>query len=141
MELLHTYYDEQHHKYWFELFEPLSFSAFIENQKYRQLLLKRIGTYNYEKLEYVYANNHYPQDIINITASFNQVFNDEEINSVYSFNFQNLYANLTKNTHHNIVMSDSTKQLIESYFNNYSLTLNEIEHCIYGAILHSSDGA
>lgn len=141
MNLIHTYYDETSQKYWLELIEPLNFLSFIENQKYRSLLISKIGSANYEKLEYIYTNNHFPQNVVDISTNFKQVFSDEQINSIYQFNFQNLYENLAKKTHNNIIMSNSVKQLIESYFTNFSLTTSEIEHCIFGSILHTSDNA
>ncbi len=141
INLIKTYINQKDDKIWFEILEPLSFDKFVENQKYRQLLLKAIGTYNYEKLEYVYSNNHYPDSLVNISAPFESVFNDQDIKDIYRFNFENLYKNICKKTHINISLSNSSKQLIELFFNNYNLSINEIEHCIYNSFIHTTDNA
>lgn len=137
--LINTYYDSSQNKYWYQLNEPLKFDQFINNQKLRHLLIREIGIDNYEKLEYTYNNNHYPRNIVDITVKFDQVFHDEEIKSIYEFNFEQLYANVSLKTHTNIVLDELTKKIIESYFKNYNLNLNEIEHVLYQSFLKNQD--
>lgn len=135
--LIKTYVDNKTNNYCFELIEPLSFNDFINNQKFRHLLLKAIGQQNYEKMEYVYNNNHLSNDYVNISSNFDQVFKDQKLSQIYQFNFDQLYANIINKTHQSIIIPDHVKQLIEFYFNTYSLNINEIEHCIYNSVIES----
>ena len=137
--LLETYYDVDKQCYWFKLNEPLSFKKFIDNQKFRHLLIKNISQFQYERLEYIYNNDRLPSKLLNVTSQFNQVFNEKEINDVFEFNFNELYANISKNSHQSIVLNTEVKSLISFYFCNYNLNINEIEHCVYEAIVNQDN--
>jgi replication initiation and membrane attachment protein len=125
--------------YTFILNEPLNFNDFIANQKYRHLLIRGIGQANYEKLEYHYLANRVPDGAINVSTSFENVFNDSEITEVTSVNFQTLHAKLATCTSLPIVIDSDSKNTIESYFKNYDLSFNEIEKCVTSSITLTDD--
>ena len=133
--LLSTYLDPEENKYYFELHEPLTFNKFVDNQKYRHLLIKKIGQDAYEGLEYVYNNNHFPSNIVNISAPFDQVVKDEQIKSIFKFNFEQLFANIVKNTHQSININNDVKKLSEFNFSTYNMNINEIESCVINQLL------
>jgi replication initiation and membrane attachment protein len=125
--------------YTFVLNEPLNFKRFNENQKFRHLLIKQIGEINYQKLEYVYSANRIPSQANNITATFESVFNDQEIEEISLINFDDLYRRIASCTSLPIVINKEAKTIVESYFKNYDLSINEIEHVIYNAIVLTDD--
>jgi replication initiation and membrane attachment protein len=125
--------------YTFILNEPLSFQDFIANQKYRHLLIKNIGQTNYEKLEYIYLSSRIPRDAINVSTTFDNVFNDEEIQSITNVNFQNLYTKIASATSLPIVIEQTSKDVIESYFKSYDLSSKEIESCVLNSINITDD--
>ena len=130
-QLLRTYIDNESKKYYFELVEPVSFKEFVNNQKFRHILLQKIGQANYERLEYLYSNNHLPKSSLNISVNFDHIFRSADLQKIYEFNFNQLYENLSKKTHQVITLNEQVKDLISFFFNSYSLNLAEIEHCIY----------
>jgi replication initiation and membrane attachment protein len=119
--------------------EPLNFKAFNENQKFRHLLIRQIGETNYQKLEYVYGANRVPNQANNVTATFESVFDDEEINQISLMNFDELYKRITACTSLPIVIGKEAKAVVESYFKNYDLSINEIEHVIYNATVMTDE--
>jgi len=125
--------------YYFLINQPLEFHDFINNQKYRHLLIRNIGQINYEKLEYIYGNNHIPSDVNNISSTFEMVFNDQEVNQIQSFNFHQLYQMISASTSLPIVMSEEAKQVIETYYKTYDFTINEIQRCVYDSIIKNDN--
>jgi replication initiation and membrane attachment protein len=125
--------------YTFILNEPLNFSSFIANQKYRHLLIKNIGQVNYEELEYIYLANRIPQEAVNLSATFEQVFNDEEIQKITNVNFQDLYAKLAASTSLPVIIEQTSKDIIESFFKSYDLSTKEIEACVLNSINITDD--
>jgi replication initiation and membrane attachment protein len=119
--------------------EPLNFKTFNENQKFRHLLIKQIGEVNYQKLEYVYGANRIPSQAQNITATFESVFCDEEIEQISLMNFNELYQRIAACTSLPIVIGKEAKAVVESYFKNYDLSIKEVEHVIYNATVLTDD--
>ncbi len=140
--LLQTYLQESNDQlertYHFVIKQPLSFSKFIDNQKFRFLLIKSIGQLNYEKLEYMYMPSRVPADSTNVSSTFEIVFDDNDLSNVKTFNFDKLYENIAKNTSTVIVINNECKSIIESYHQNYNLSESEIEHIIYGCIVENN---
>lgn len=125
--------------YTFMTNEPLSFKKFIENQKFRHLLIRQIGQSNYERLEYLYGANRIPENAENVTATFDSIFHDDEINDVSLINFNELYERIAACTSMPIVIDKTCKSIVESYFKSYDLSISEIEHVIYSCIVVSDD--
>ena len=138
-QLLRTYIDNESKKYYFELVEPVSFKEFVNNQKFRHILLQKIGQANYERLEYLYSNNHLPKSSLNISVNFDHIFRSADLQKIYEFNFNQLYENISKKTHQVITLNEQVKDLINFFFNSYSLNLAEIEHCIYNAVIQNQN--
>ncbi len=139
LQLLRTYVDGNKTTYCFELIEPLSFVKFIDNQKFRHLLYKKIGRTNYERLEYLHLNNHLPKSFLNVSANFDLIFKDSELERIYEFNFNDLYKSISIKTHQVVLLNDQVKDLINFFFNSYNLTLSEIEHCVYNSIIQNEN--
>jgi replication initiation and membrane attachment protein len=119
--------------------EPLNFKNFNENQKFRHLLIKQIGEINYQKLEYVYSANRIPNNANNITVTFESVFNDHEIEEISLMNFDELYKRIAACTSLPITIGKEARAIVESYFKNYDLSINEIERAVYSAIVMTDD--
>jgi replication initiation and membrane attachment protein len=141
MNLLNTYYETNNDitTYDFLINEPLCFHDFISNQKYRHLLIKAIGQVNYEKLEFFYGSARVSSKSTNVTATFESVFNDNEINNVTAINFDELYQSLSSYTSTPIIINDESKRIIESYFKSYDLSLNEIQKIIIDSTTYTDD--
>lgn len=139
--LIKTYVDQNEpDNYYFELISPLSFEKFIDNQKYRHLLLNKIDQAGYEKLEYLYSNNVIPENLVNISASFEQVFNSQnQLKEIYQFNFERLYSALIADSHQTIILSTKVKQIIESFFSSYNLSTNDIQYCVHQSIVKNDN--
>ena len=139
--LIKTYVDQNEpDNYYFELISPLSFEKFIDNQKYRHLLLNKIDQAGYEKLEYLYSNNVIPENLVNISASFEQVFNNQnQLKEIYQFNFERLYSALIADSHQTIILSTKVKQIIESFFSSYNLSTNDIQYCVHQSIVKNEN--
>jgi replication initiation and membrane attachment protein len=125
--------------YTFIINEPLNFKLFNENQKFKHLLMKYIGETNYQKLEYVYSANRVPNQANNITVTFESVFNDQDIEEISLMNFDELYQRIAACTSLPIVIGKEAKAVVESYFKNYDLSINEIERGIYNAVVLTDD--
>jgi replication initiation and membrane attachment protein len=125
--------------YTFMINEPLNFNDFIANQKYRHLLIRNVGQLNYEKFEHHYLTNRVPDGAINVSTNFESVFNDSEIMEVTTMNFQALHAKLAACTSLPIIIDNSSKNTIESYFKKYDLSFNEIEKCVTNSIAMTDD--
>lgn len=143
MNLLNTYCEtndlDNVTTYNFVINEPLCFHDFISNQKYRHLLIRAIGQVNYEKLEFFYGSARVSNKSANVTATFESVFNDKDINSVTSINFEELYKKLSSFTSTPIIIGDEAKSIIESYFKSYDLSLNEIQRIITDSTIYTDD--
>ena len=139
LQLLRTYMDITKKEYCFELVEPLSFTKFIHNQKFRHLLYTKIGKTNYERLEYLHSNNHLPKTWLNVSVNFDIVFKDSELDKIYEFNFNDLYKNISYKTHQVVLLSNQVKDLINFFFSTYNLTLSEIEHCVYNSVVQNKE--
>lgn len=141
--MLQTYLVEKNDQseltYYFVIKQPLSFDHFINNQKYRHLLINAIGQLNYEKLEFMYMPQRVPSESTNVSSTFEMVFDDEKVNNIKTFNFDNLYKNIAKNTSTIVVINDQCKMIIENYHKNYNLSESEIEHILYGCIVSNEN--
>jgi replication initiation and membrane attachment protein len=125
--------------YTFVINEPLNFADFISNQKLRHLLIQSIGQINYERLEFIYSANRIPSDATNVSATFESIFNDDNIAKISTVNFQELYTQIAKGTSMPIMISNNAKSIIESYLKIYDLSLKEIQHAIYNCIVLNDD--
>ncbi|MDR2461948.1 MAG: hypothetical protein LBD05_01965 [Mycoplasmataceae bacterium] len=138
IDLIKTFVIEKENTstYYFQLNCPKSYEEFISNQKFRHLLLKKIGQKKYEEIEYIHNTKRIPADAINISSTFEKVFgNVEDLESISHENFDKLYEKIIKDYPHIIVFDDTSKSIIESYFKTYDLTIREISRCIYDSIV------
>lgn len=136
--LMNTYLNDDQKLLTFELVNPLIFNDFIQNQKFRHLLISKIGNINYDKL--VFFNTPYKiKNAKNISASFEIIYGNDELNKIKTFNFEELYKIISKKTNIPVILSSKDKEIIESYFTNYNITINEIASCIYSSIIKNND--
>ncbi|MDE7221947.1 MAG: hypothetical protein K2N40_01605, partial [Ureaplasma sp.] len=124
-----------------KLFPPLEYSEFINNCEFKQLLIKNIGKFNYENLQYYYNHEVIPNDYLLLDSSLD-VF--EKIDSIHSNN--NIHFDWNKITSKLIVMfnkrikiSDECKNIIlENYFYNL-LNENNLYDVIYKSSICQND--
>jgi len=136
MGLVSTYVstNDQDKIFIFVLNSCLSFEEFTSNPKYKALLIKKLSPANYEMIEYKYCNDQKLAESIEITKSFDNVFNDKDINDLNNIDFSKLYTNIQKTTSLPIVINDECKQIIENVYSKYQISLHDIEMTIYDSV-------
>lgn len=112
----------------------LAYQDFIANPKLKTLLINAIGTSNYEYLEFKNAPSSQLEDAIEITRSFDQVFNGNELKNVHILDFEKLYQNIQKTTSLPLVIDDNCKNIIQDVYAKYQISLKDIEFVIYDSI-------
>lgn len=112
----------------------LDYETFIANPKFKTLLINQIGTTNFEYLEYKFMPEQELLEAIEVTTSFDKVFNNDQLKDVKTINFETLYKNIQKTTSLPIVIDDNCKKIIEDVYVKYQLSLHDIEMVIYDSI-------
>ncbi|MCQ3914531.1 MAG: DnaD domain protein [Mycoplasmoidaceae bacterium] len=112
----------------------LAYQDFIANPKLKTLLINAIGTSNYEYLEFKNAPSSQLEEAIEITRSFDQVFNGNELKNVHILDFEKLYQNIQKTTSLPLVIDDNCKNIIQDVYAKYQISLKDIEFVIYDSI-------
>ncbi|WP_033159718.1 hypothetical protein [Mycoplasmoides alvi] len=141
IDLITTYLEEKANKKIFhiEIKQPLNWNHFISNEKLRHLLIEKIGLSEYERISLVFAGRRMPENVLNISATFNTIFNNEKINEIMSFNYDELYSYLKNNLDKTIVIDNNSKLIIETYFKTHNLSLDEIKFCVSNSIIKDSE--
>lgn len=117
----------------------LSYQEFISNPKLKTLLINQVGTTNFEYLEFKNAPATQLEEAIEITRSFDQVFNNVDIKNVPILDFEKLYQNIQKTTSLPIVIDENCKNIIQDVYAKYQISLKDIEFIIYDSI-NNMDG-
>lgn len=112
----------------------LDYETFISNPKFKTLLINKVGTTNFEYLEYKYTTEQDLMEAIEVTTGFDKVFNNNEINAVKTIDFESLYKQIQRTTSLPIVIDDNCKKIIEDIYIKYSLSLHDVEMIIYDSI-------
>ncbi|MBQ0045422.1 MAG: DnaD domain protein [Mycoplasma sp.] len=112
----------------------LAYQDFIANPKLKTLLINQIGQTNVEYLEYKNAPESQLQDAIEITRSFEQVFNGAELKNVHILDFEKLYQNIQKTTSLPLVIDENCKNIIQDVYGKYRISLKDIEFVLYDSI-------
>ncbi|MGL5591470.1 MAG: DnaD domain protein [Mycoplasmoidaceae bacterium] len=136
--LLSTYIvdnDEKEIKYYFCFNHPLEYNAFISNNKLKKLLSLNLPSHKFNELEFIFNSTQLPINAKNISADIDDIFNSFVANE-YDFNFEQLYSSLSSLTSKVIVFSDEVKNIINSFYKNFSLSINEIELCCLDSIVN-----
>ncbi|WP_027119675.1 hypothetical protein [[Mycoplasma] testudinis] len=120
--------------------EPLNWKRFNSNQKFKHLLINKIGISEYERISLAFTNRRIPNDTVNISASFEAVFGSENINGIMEFNFQSLHELLSADFKQPVVLTENVKIIIETYFKSHNLSVNEIKKCVYQAAYREKNG-
>lgn len=120
----------------FVLNNPLDFYEFISKPKYKALLIKNIGLTNFQFLEYKYLNSNWEIDnkMLNVSSTFESVFNDQDIKNVKNLDFSIIYQDLLKLTSINIIIPQTCKDIIENVYLRHSLSLKRIEQSILDSV-------
>lgn len=136
MGLISTYVssNDNDNIYIFVLNSCLSYEEFVSNPKFKALLIKKLSIANFEMIEYKYSTDKKLQESIEITKSFDKVFDDVDVNSLHSIDFAQLYSNIQKTTSLPIVINDECKKIIENIYAKYQISLHDIEMVIYDSI-------
>ncbi|WP_027123863.1 hypothetical protein [Mycoplasmoides pirum] len=141
INLINTYLEEDYNKKIFhiQINKPLTWIEFNANEKLRHLLINKIGISEYERISLAFISNRMPENVLNISATFNTIFNDEKINSLKTFNFENLYNSLNLDLKEPVIINENAKLVIETYFKSHNLSLNEIRFCVNNSIIKMPD--
>jgi len=137
MGLISTYVSTNNNEdniYIFVLHSCLSYEEFISNPKFKALLIKQLTPVNFELIEYKYSTDQKLSESIEITKSFDKVFDDVNINNLHNIDFEQLYLNIQKTTSLPITIDDQCKQIIENVYAKYQISLHDIEMVIYDSI-------
>ena len=118
---------------------PLNFFDFVSNQKYKTLLIDKIGIENYQYLEYKYLPSTIYKNLLNISESFDNVFSEKKLKEINIIDFEKIYMDLFKLSTKNIFISDECKRIIESVYLKFPLTLTIIENIILDSLDNVSD--
>ena len=118
---------------------PLNFFDFISNQKYKTLLIDKIGIENYQYLEYKYLPSTLSKDLLNVSETFDNVFCGEKMKKTNIIDFEKIYKDLFKLSTRNILISNECKTIIENVYLKFPLSLNEIENVILNSLDNVSD--
>ena len=139
--LLTTYLktSENESNYYFFVNQPLSFSEFIQNPKFRHLLISSIGDFEYERLQYMYSTKRI-YDAQNVSTTFDAIFGNLDIHKVSKLNFEKLYENIAKDNSIIVSIKPESKKIIENYFNSYNLSLYELQHVIVTCLQKNPSG-
>ncbi len=118
---------------------PLNFFDFVSNKKYKALLISKIGTENYQYLEYKYSSSTIYKNLLNISASFDNVFCDNDLKKINIIDFDQIYKDLFMVSTKNIFISDECKTIIENVYSKFPLTLTAIENVIINSLDNVND--
>ncbi|MGL5640210.1 MAG: DnaD domain protein [Mycoplasmoidaceae bacterium] len=136
--LLSTYIvanDEKETKYYFCFNHPLEYRDFISNNKLKKLLSLKLPSHKFNELEFIFNSTQLPINAKNISANIDDIFTSIVANE-YDFNFEQLYSSLASLTSKVIIFSDEVKNIINSFYKNFSLSINEIELCCLDSIVN-----
>ncbi len=114
--------------------EPLNWTQFTANEQFRRLLISKIGVPEYERISLVFAGKRVPENVLNVSATFNAVFNGAELKKIASFDFERLHAALGFDLQEPVVFGPKARAIVETYFRAHGLTFNEIKRCACAAI-------
>lgn len=85
---------------------PLNFIDFVSNQKYKTLLINKIGIENYQYLEYKYLPSTISNDLLNVSETFDNIFCEKKLKKITIIDFEKIYKDLFKLSTWNIFISD-----------------------------------
>ncbi len=137
VNLITTYFEndkEKEMKYYFLLNHPLDFNSFFLNKKFKKLLSLKISQQSFNELEFIFETIKIPSFAKNISSDFNEVFKNE-ISIEYDFNFDELYSRITQISSTHVAFSKNSKDIINSFFKSFSLTIDDIEKCVLDSII------
>ncbi|MCQ2748226.1 MAG: DnaD domain protein [Mycoplasmoidaceae bacterium] len=135
--LLSTYISTNNNKdniFIFVVKPAKSYQEFVSNPKLKTLLMNKIDQAGIEYLEYKNAPESQLLDAIEITRTFDQVFNGEELKKVHTLDFTKLYENIQKTTSLPLIIDDNCKSIIQDVYDKYQISLKDIEFIIYDSI-------
>lgn len=129
--LLNTYYDEFKNEYTYYINSNLAYRDFMNSDKLRAILVKKIGEIELRKLQYKYENNFQDLNQINLTENILYLFDDVDKEKLFKFHFSKLYMDIIKVINIDFQIDFETKEHIEDIYTKHSLEYDEIlELCI-----------
>ncbi len=137
--LLKTYKSEDDGQMYFELFEPLNFDDFSKNASLLKNLEDRVGKNTISKLFSEYGVMEIPDKLIDVTVNKEAFLNKLNFKETSNFNFEELYAKITKTSKFPVNFSDDVIKEMDNYFTNYNLSMAEIEKCVYSSIVKNNN--
>ncbi|MGL4647362.1 MAG: DnaD domain protein [Mycoplasmoidaceae bacterium] len=137
LKLLKTYFDDSNKnepQYYFILNPPLEFEAFFSNLKFKKLLSFKLPPQKFKELEFIFNETKISNYAKDISVEFDDLFK-EEINLEHEFNFEELYSRISNLSSTNVTFSNEAKNIINAFFKNYPITINDIEASVLNAIV------
>ena len=132
MNLLSTFIDQNKNDLLvFKILNPLNWLEFKENKNYINLLKSMISPNEFERTKYAFDGNNETIGLINVSATFESVFNDIELEE---FDVNALYDDLFKLTHNLVSIDDQVITKIKSLFLKNEISYSEILNCCYKSI-------
>lgn len=113
---------------------PLTWITFNENPKFKQLLINAIGISEYERISLAFIDKRIPKNVLNISATFKTIYGNKNIDKISYFNFDNLYETLNSELGEIIIIPDSAKMVIDTFYKTYDLSILEIKRCVFKSI-------
>lgn len=127
-------------KIYFEIFEPLKIQDFLSNKMLVNNLKTKIGDELTNKIISQYSENMIYSELEDITIDQDCYFEKNNLKNKNDFDFEKLFKNISLVSKSYIYFSDEVKNEINNFYKNYKLSENEIEKCVYSAIVSSNDG-
>lgn len=134
VNLLKTYYNEFDKVLIFELLNPLTYEKFILDHRLYNLLAQKVSNDSIEFLKFSLSNrkNYHLEN--EITSSILEIFPNDKFDH-HSFNFKDLLGELYKMIGFDFILDEEVKNIIDSYFKNYHLSLHEIKKSFIDSLI------
>lgn len=136
--LIKTYANNSRTEIVFEINQPLCFDQFISNQKFKKLLVDKIGEKEFSFLELIFNKNDVPSFYEDISQDIDNYY-ENIVKDTLTFDFDKLYKNLSSTTSINIIINDNVKELINRFFVNKTFTFEQIESFVYKSIIKENN--
>lgn len=132
MNLLNTYIDQNKKDVMiFKIISPLNWLEFKNNKNYLNLLKSKTSESQFQRIKYVFDNNNETIGLINVSATFESVFDNIESKC---FDFDSLYNDLFKITNNLVVIEEKTRIKINDLFVKNFASYTDILNCCYKSI-------
>jgi replication initiation and membrane attachment protein DnaB len=114
--------------------EPKRFNEFLNNHRYKELLINAVGIDGYCELEYLYLGNNIAPDFQDISKSFDVAFSAHEINKINTTAISSLCDAIVKKVGKIFTINTESMNIIKSFEKNYTITLEQFSLCVSNSL-------